>query len=186
MTFVTMEELGNYVQTVGITPQILSQANSIVESIAGDISVKSVTDEVVKLNSRNIGKLKNVREMLPLVSINSVKSRGRTPFGITEEMLPMDSIDVSEFGYVTYYGGCGLSQMIFHSNPSALLVSYTYGYAVVPDELKMATSVIASSLVKRKMDGLKQLTDYDMTFVWTDDSIVSSDLRTILMKYKGV
>ena len=33
MTFVTMEELGNYVQTVGITPQILSQANSIVESI---------------------------------------------------------------------------------------------------------------------------------------------------------
>ena len=69
MTFVTMEELGNYVQTVGITPQILSQANSIVESIAGDISVKSITDEVVKLNSRNIGKLKNVREMLPLVSI---------------------------------------------------------------------------------------------------------------------
>ena len=99
MTFVTMEELGNYVQTVGITPQILSQANSIVESIAGDISVKSVTDEVVKLNSKNIGKLKNVREMLPLVSISSVKSRGRTPFGITEEMLPMDSIDVSEFGY---------------------------------------------------------------------------------------
>ena len=76
--------------------------------------------------------------------------------------------------------------MIFHSKPSALLVSYTYGYAVVPDELKMVTSVIASSLVKRKMDGLKQLTDYDMTFVWTDDSIVSSDLRTILMKYKGV
>jgi len=57
---------------------------------------------------------------------------------------------------------------------------------VVPDELKMVTSVIASSLVKRKMDGLKQLTDYDMTFVWTDDSIISSDLRTILMKYKGV
>ena len=55
MTFVTMEELGNYVQTVGITPQILSQANSIVGSIVGDISVKSVTDEVVKLNNDREG-----------------------------------------------------------------------------------------------------------------------------------
>lgn len=186
MTFVTMEELGTYVPTVGITQQLLNQANSIVGSIVGDISTKSVTDEVVKLNSRNVGKLKNVREMLPLVSLESVKSRGRSPFGITEEQLSIDSVDISEFGYLTYYGSCGLSQAIFRYKPSQLLVSYTYGYTEVPDEIKMATSVIANGLVKRKLDGLKQLTDYDMTFVWADDSIVSSDIRDILMKYRGV
>ena len=50
----------------------------------------------------------------------------------------------------------------------------------------MATAVIANTLVKRSLDGLKQLTDYDMTFVWTDDSIIGSDIREILMKYIGV
>ena len=98
----------------------------------------------------------------------------------------MEYVDVDIYGYLTYYGVCGLSQQIFGYNPRQLLVSYTYGYDIIPDELKMATAVIASTLVKRSLDGLKQLTDYDMTFVWTDDSIIGSDIREILIKYIGV
>lgn len=186
MTYLTIEEVGTYVASAGITEQLLNQANSIVGSIVGNISRQQVTNELLTLNSKNMAKLKYINELSPLISIESIQTRGRGPFGITIEQIPLEYVDIDIYGYLTYYGGCGLSQQIFRYKPKQLLASYTYGYDTIPDELKMATAVIARTLVKRSLDGLKQLTDYDMTFVWTDDSIIGSDIREILMKYRGV
>lgn len=185
MIILTMEELATYCSPIGITQQILNQANSIVNSQIGDIFNKEIVDEPVKISQKKLtGKLSKISQVSPLIQINAVKAVTRSPFGMSTENIDIGSIYVNEYGYLEYFGYGGMCQTIFTANPYELLVSYTCGLQDVPEELKMACAGIAQAIAKRGMSGLKSLTDYDVQLAWTDDSIITYDIRQILLKYR--
>lgn len=185
MIYLTLADVPNYC-SVSVDQVALTQANIIIETYLGDIGEQQKVDEKVSLNRSNKGKLQKIKDNIPLVSIDSVKGQVRTPFGISEDDISTTNVDVDPYGYLVYYPGCGLNQMIFGGNINTLLVTYTYGYSEPPEDLKFACAAIAMNIAKRGTYGFKGLTDFDVQLQFLDDSIITSDIRMILNKYRGV
>ncbi len=183
MIFLTETEIPLYCEIPGITSNMVANASALIECYIGDISEKPKTETIV-LNRKNKGKLKYVPNELTAVSVIY-----RTPFGISEESIDISSITVDDYGYFELYGCTSVNQMIFGSRPSQLKISYTYGYAedAIPDDLKRCCAAIAQNIKKRGWgSNEKVLSDLDIRLELTNDSLINSDIRQILNKYRGV
>jgi hypothetical protein len=185
MIILTQSELSAYTSAT-IDDTVLNQANILINSYVGDIGKQQVSDERISLSGYAKPKLSKVKEYIPLVSVDILKTQLRTPFGLTTETIDTSRVYVDSFGYVDYYPDCGLGQMIFGGTPQTLLVTYTYGYTTAPDDLKLACAIIAQNIAKRGTFGANRVTDFDVTLQFLDDSIITSDVRRVLNKYRGV
>lgn len=184
MIYLDISEVAVYC-TIPIDETVLTQANLIVASYIGDIEKQSTTERL-RLNRNNRGKLSKIKDSVPLVSVDNITVQTRTAFGISNEAIDVNNVTVDNFGYLTYYQGASLMQQMFRGIANEISVTYTYGYDVAPNDLKLATGVIAQNIAKRGTFGNKSITDFDVQLQFLDDSVVTSDIRVILNKYRGV
>lgn len=186
MIFLTQSEVPKYCTVDVISDAVISQANLMVNSYLGNIGKQQQKNERISLNRNNRGKLSKIKENIPLISIDEVKSVIRTPFGMSSDVLDTSGVYVDNYGYFEFYQETGINQMIFGGNYDSLQITYTYGYETPPEELKVACALIAQNIAKRGTFGAKSITDFDVQLQFLDDSIITSDIRMILNKYRGV
>lgn len=181
----TAEELPKYC-SVSIDEATLTNANIIVQNVIGDLSKQSTVEEHVHFGKFKHPKLKHVQPFVPLISIDKVQTVTRTPFGLSKEEIPLETVFVGEEGYIHCMGMGSLANMLYGVRPSFFLIDYTWGYEEFPDDLKFAVSAVAQNIAKRGTYGLKSLSDFDVKLAFVDDSIVTNDIRNMLQKYRGV
>lgn len=185
MIYLKPEEVAAYC-VFSIDPVMLTQANQLVTTYIGDISKQQATNEQVLLNRNNKGKLQKVKEFIPLVSVDSVKTQCVTPFGISLDNTDASSVAIDPYGYLTYYMGLGINPLAYGRKVNSLLVTYTFGYDVIPEDIKVATGIIAQNIAKRGTFGATNITDFDVQLGFLNDSIITSDVIVVLNKYRGV
>lgn len=205
MKYLTLNEVSTYCTISGITQQIIDQASGLIDTFVGSIDKKQKV-EVIQSNNRSVGrlsmsnlsigglstgrtikgKLSQVRTNVPLVTIDSLRGVYKTMFGTTYETLATTDFYVDDQGHFTYYPSAGLNAIIYGATPVALEVTYTYGFTTPPEDLKLACSLICQNLARRGSFGAKSIQDFDVSLTFLDDSIITSDIRSILMRYRGV
>jgi hypothetical protein len=185
LIYLTEEEINVYCNIPGVDMNIVKYASILIESYLGDISEKQYTDTIA-LNRKNKGKLKSIKNNIPLVSIDEVKAITRTPLGIQEETLAPTDIEVNECGYFEYFQSNTFSMQLFNSTVSKLQIKYTVGYNGPPEDLKRACAMIAMGAKKRGFDELKSISDIDVKLEFANGSLITKDVLLILSRYKGV
>ena len=200
MKYLTLNEVSTYCTISGITQQIIDQASGLIDTFVGSLDKKQKV-EVIQANTRSVsrlsmgnlptartikGKLSQVRTNVPLVTIDLLRGVYKTMFGTTYETLSTTDFYVDDQGRFTYYPSMGLNSIIYGASPIALEVTYTYGYTTPPEDLKLACSLICQNLARRGSFGAKSIQDFDVSLTFLDDSIITSDIRSILMRYRGI
>lgn len=185
MIYLDASEVATYC-TMPIEQTVLTQANLIVESYIGDIGQQQKVNERIVLNRSNRSKLSKIKDNVPLISVDEVTAQTRTPFGISNEAIDVSNVVVDNYGYLTYYPGSSMMQQMFGGTTKEILVTYTYGWSTIPSDIKFATGVIAQNIAKRGTFGNKSIVDFDVQLQFLDDSVVTSDVRLVLQKYRGV
>jgi hypothetical protein len=197
MIYLTLNEATAYCTISGVTQQIINQASGLIDTYVGSLDKKQKT-EVVQANNKSInrlsvatgraikGKLSQVRTNVPLVTVDALRGVYKTMFGTTYETLSTTDFYVDDQGHFTYYPSIGLNSIIYGASPIALEVTYTYGYTTPPEDLKLACSLICQNLARRGSFGAKSIQDFDVSLTFLDDSIITTDIRSILMRYRGV
>ena len=200
MKYLTLNEVSTYCTISGITQQIIDQASGLIDTFVGSLDKKQKV-EVIQANTRSVsglsigslptaraikGKLSQVRTNVPLVTVDSLRGVYKTMFGTTYETLSTADFYVDDQGRFTYYPSMGLNSIIYGASPIALEVTYTYGYTTPPEDLKLACSLICQNLARRGSFGAKSIQDFDVSLTFLDDSIITSDIRSILMRYRGI
>ena len=204
MIYLTLQEISTYTTISGITQQVINQASGLIDTFVGTLDKKQKV-EVINVNNRSSGltmanmsigglatgrtlkgKLSQVRTNVPLVSIDTLRGVYKTMFGTTYETLATSDFYVDDQGHFSYYPSLGLNSIIYGATPVALEVTYTYGYTDAPEDLKLACGLICQNLARRGSFGAKSIQDFDVSLTFADDSIITSDIRSILMKYRGV
>lgn len=195
MIYLTLAEINDYCTIAGISQQIINQASGLMDIVVGPLDKKQKT-ETIQVNNRSMynptilkpikGRLSQLRANVPLVSVDLLRGVYRSAFGISYDSLETADFYVDEQGYFTYYPSMGLNSIIYGGLPTALEVTYTYGYDAAPEDLKLACGLICQNLARRGSFGAKSIQDFDVSLSFQDDSIITSDIRSILMKYRGV
>jgi hypothetical protein len=181
MIYLQASEINTYCNIPGVDENIVAYASTLIDSYIGDPEAKQYVEQITP-NKKNRGKLKH----LPIASINTLEAISKTPFGITYETLSVNDIYVDEYGYFEYIPGNSLNTLMFGVMPKALKITYTAGYASPPEDLKRACAMIAMQAKKRGFDPLKSISDLDVKLEFTQNSVITDDVRLILNKYKGV
>ena len=186
MIYLTESEINSYTSIPNVTMNEVNYASLLVDTYIGDISARQIV-ETVDLNRKNKGKLKNIKSNVPLVSIDEVNAITRNPFDPTPQYEPLNanSIDVDNLGYFQFYGYSTSNTRIFNLNISKLQIKYTVGFEEAPEELKICVGAIASNAKKRGIGGNeKTVSDLDVRLEFLNDSLINSDIRQILNKYR--
>jgi len=85
------------------------------------------------------------------------------------------------------YGYLQSTYNIFGTPVVALNVTYTFGYAAVPEEVKRACGMIAMNIAQlQTFTNLNNRSDLDTKIALSDPSLMTSDIRQLLSPYRGV
>lgn len=194
MNYLTDAEIATYCSTSGITSKDIRDASATIDSYAQrSYGVLTYTEQVSLTKRRGFakGKLRHY----PRVTIEEVTARVLKPTGITLVSYDPSSIyfDDEEFEYFTFVPqepsitpafAMTAPYELWHSpHPTSIIVKYTSGYEVIPEELKIATGMVADAIaINGGITIWKSKTNFDMTVVLSDkdDPIMSAGIRKIL------
>lgn len=192
MNYLDPSEYATYATEFVLDDSHVAIASKLIESYCGRSFGSTQTTQHVVLNKKYSGKLKNC----PIVSIDSAMSVARLASGKVSDVVDIDDIEVDSNGYFTYYGqvkgiypgwGAPTPSQIFGVRQSYLEITYTYGYAEVPEDIKFACGMVAQNISQAKQfAGVKEISDFDGRIAMFDDSFLPSDIRMILNKYRMV
>lgn len=182
MNYLTEEEIGKYCGlAAGVTMEHVAAASVLIDAYKGVPFCPTVRTERVDLNYRrrteeNRGRLVHY----PRISIDSVKAKARTPFGVQELDLGADSLefDGETSPYFSFYMP---QRMMFHAVPKTINVTYTSGYEEVPEDIKRVCGIIACNI--KQMGGIlrwKSRDDYDIKVTLGNDGVMSEEVKQII------
>jgi len=171
---------------VTVTDADVLYATGLINAIIGKTLEPTEATELVKLKKDDNGKLKYT----PVVSVTTVVGVNITPHGVTESDLPVASVYLmDDYGRFRFFAGMGINSMVWGS-PSNLKVTYNYGYATIPEDIKVVCGVIAKNIVKIDsiggLSGAKSIASLDFNIAMFDDRLFSSNELVMLQKYKVV
>lgn len=179
-----MAELTNY-----------EYALRLIEAYIGKpLTVQTATEPMVKLTKKGVGTLKN----LPVITITEVKGiqrRQQTQYGFVGNNVTETTIDpasiylIDDSGHFVVNLETSILAQIW-GQPDFYRITYTYGFATIPDEIEAVARIIESNILKKEemggLNGVKQISTLDFNVALFDDSLISSNELSILNKYKGV
>lgn len=185
MAYLNPTEYTQYCGDTAVSDADVAYATGLINAIIGKSLEPNEYTEVVKIKDCK-GKLKNT----PVVSITEVKGIGVSYNGIAESDLPVNSVYViDDYGHFMFFAGSGINSMVW-GVPSNLKIKYSYGYTVIPDDIKIVCGAIAKNIVKVDsiggISGAKSITSLDFSIAMFDDRLYSSNEQLILQKYKVV
>lgn len=189
--YLTEEEIISYCQLqAGVTMSDVIIASELINSFVGkSFEVKEVS-ESVKVNAKRRGKL----NYYPVVEIIEAKEFVITSIGITkQEVSPTDIyLDIESDGYFTYLGknspfahSFALCDDWNTSRDKKLEIKYKYGYAKIPEDIKMVCAMLAQNIRQmQSFAGISKLSTLDYTVQMANPSFFTDDMRLILNKYR--
>lgn len=180
MAYLTEEEIVKYCTVIpGVTTLEVEIASQLINGYKGRSYEPKEVTEMVQLNNKCRGKLKQT----PIIGIVKVYGYMQNMFGLSKEELAVNDIvlDPEGDGYFTYIGSGGINSIVFNSMPRSLEITYRTGYEVYPENLKIATAMLAQNIKQRSsFAGEKSINSLDFRVEMTDDSFFTSDIKMLL------
>lgn len=189
--YLTDEEILTYCTSqVGVNSSDVIIASHLIDGYLGKTFGVNEISETVNINQKQRGKLVHA----PVVEIKAITELVITPLGVTRQEISLDNLilDIENDGYFTYIAKSSPFAYSFMDNLCSqncrvrrLEVTYTYGYSVIPEDIKIVCSMLAQNI--RQMQtfaGFKKLNTLDYTVEMANPSFFTSDMRIILDKYR--
>lgn len=184
MNYLADDEILEYCTIIpDITPSIVKIATELINGYLGFSLAPLQHKESINLNKNGRGKLR----VTPIISIDTVKERIVSPyFGMSNEEVSPDSVilDVEGDGYFSYFAN-GINSTLYKTRPGSLEVTYTAGYTVIPEDIKIVCAMLAQHIKQRSSFGNeKAISTLDYRMELSDPSFLTPDMRMILDRYK--
>lgn len=180
MSFATPSDLAAYLQRAAFTAGAETTSAQLTLDIATAVVVERtgqtftvVTNDVITLDTHGDEDV-NLPQ-LPVTSVTSVTTRDRGSVTTTARTA---NIDYEVRGGRLRWVGAG-------TWPYEVTVTYTHGYATIPDDVKGATLAVAAE-IHANPEGLSQsaLDDSNDRHEWSEDSPAERMLKMVERRYK--
>ena len=188
--YLTDEEIPDYCDLLPVTKSQVVFASGIIDSFVGRVNGGSkfkafTSTETVRPNRRGVVKLKHT----PVISVDKVALQVPNAFCFTSDVeVPSDELYCDEYGYIQIPD---LHEMpvtpvnLYGRAPVALKVTYSYGYAEVPEAVKLACAMIAMNISQQGgFANIESATNLDARYSLTDPSVFTDDIRRMLVSYR--
>lgn len=190
--YLTEDEILTYCTSqAGVNISDVVIASQLIDGYLGKSFAVTEISETVKVNAKHRGKLKNS----PVIEVKSIVELVITPLGVTQQDIALDKLflDYENDGYFTYIANTSPFAYSFMDNcctnasrERCLKVTYTYGYDVIPEDIKIVCAMLAQNIRQmQSFAGFKRLTTLDYTVELANPSFFTNDMRIILNKYKA-
>lgn len=178
----------NRVPAVQVSDVII--ASNLIDGYLGFSFSESDTVETVKLNEKRRGRLKHY----PVLEVKSIKEVYASPVGLAKSDGDIEQFyqDAENDGYFYYYPKVNPFRMpMDFCSPFiprlSLEISYRYGYAEVPEEVKYVTAMLAQNIKQlATFAGAKRLNTLDYTVEMSNPSFFTDDMRAMLSPYRSI
>ena len=184
MAYLTTQEISDYCKSImGVTDYEVKIASTLIDAFLGHVLLEETYTDTITLNKKCRGKLTKS----PVTEIVEVKSITITPFGISESSVPNDSVYLDDdYGYFSYVD-TGMNYIVWGTKPNKLRVKYKAGLTSVPENVKIATGILAQNIKQKgSFSGMKEIQTLDYRVAFMDDSIFTREVITLLSPYRGV
>lgn len=182
MSYLTSDEIPIYCGlSTGVTMDQVEAASVLIDSYKGRSYGNTLHTEKVQLTRKHgsgctRGKLRH----FPRISVGSVTAKMCSPFGTDSIDCGVDCLefDDDESLYFTFEMPRSL---MFREIPKAVKVTYTSGYAVIPEAIKRATGILACNI--KQMGGVmrwKSRDDYDIKVTLGNEGVFTEEVKAIL------
>jgi hypothetical protein len=173
----------NYVSAgTTLTASLILRASSIIDGYCKrELAVKSYTERV-PLTDQQRGHL----SYFPVIAITALKGRPR--YGLTgsnifgpPQLEPITDLTILDCDHNIGSLWCGSS--IFGSAYSELEVTYTSGWAMIPDNVKVACGMIIDQLVNSNNSNVKTKKDFDFSIEYFGNKMITPEIGDLLSGY---
>lgn len=188
--YLTDEEIPDYCDLLPVTKSQVVFASGIIDSFVGRVNGGSkfkafIATETVRPNRRGVVKLAHT----PVISVNKVALQVPNAFRFTSDVeVPADELYCDESGYIQIPD---LNEMpvtpvnLYGRAPVALKITYSYGYAEIPEAVKLACAMIAMNISQQGgFANIESATNLDARYSLTDPSVFTDDIRRMLVSYR--
>ena len=182
MSYLTSDEIPIYCGlSAGVTMDHVEAASFLIDAYKGCSFEPSKHTEKVTLNyKRSSGETRGKLRHFPRISVGSVIAKMCSPFGTDSIDCGADCLefDDDESLYFTFEMPRSL---MFREMPKAVSVTYTSGYAVIPEAIKRATGILACNI--KQMGGVmrwKSRDDYDIKVTLGNEGVFTEEVKAIL------
>lgn len=188
--YLTDEEISEYCDLLPVTKSQVVFASGIIDSFVGRVNGGSkfkafTATETVRPNRRGVIKLKHT----PVISVDKVALQVPNAFRFTSDVeMPTDELYYDESGYLQFpdFNEMPVTPInLYGKAPVAFKISYSYGYAEVPEAVKMACAMIAMNISQQGgFANIESATNLDARYSLTDPSVFTDDIRRMLVSYR--
>ena len=188
--YLTDEEISEYCDLLPVTKSQVVFASGIIDSfvgrVNGDSKFKAFTaTETVRPNRRGVIKLNHT----PVISVDKVALQVPNAFRFTSDVeMPADELYYDESGYLQFpdFNEMPVTPInLYGKAPVAFKITYSYGYAEVPEAVKMACAMIAMNISQQGgFANIESATNLDARYSLTDPSVFTDDIRRMLVSYR--
>ena len=175
--YLTDEEIPDYCDLLPVTKSQVVFASGIIDSFVGRVNGGSkfkafIATETVRPNRRGVVKLAHT----PVISVNKVALQVPNAFHFTSDVeVPADELYCDESGYIQIPD---LNEMpvtpvnLYGRAPVALKITYSYGYAEIPEAVKLACAMIAMNISQQGgFANIESATNLDSRYSLTEHFI---------------
>lgn len=188
--YLTDEEISEYCDLLPVTKSQVVFASGIIDSFVGRVNGGSkfkafTATETVRPNRRGVIKLKHT----PVISVDKVALQVPNAFRFTSDVeMPTDELYYDETGYLQFpdFNEMPVTPInLYGKAPVAFKITYSYGYAEVPEAVKMACAMIAMNISQQGgFANIESATNLDARYSLTDPSVFTDDIRRMLVSYR--
>ena len=166
-----------------VTSEIIAKAEMLIDSYCGGSLTSTSATEVVKINRKNIGHLNHNM----VTSITTANAKYITPAGMTSSEVDTANIMFDEEGNIEYLNFASPLSINAYLGYQlyGLEITYVHGLETIPTDLKRITAMIAQNILQNgDYSGAKTKSGLDFNVMMFDDSVLPSDIRMALNKYR--
>ena len=182
MSYLTSDEIATYCGlSTGVTMDHVEAASALIDAYKGCSFAPTKHTEHVTLNyKRSSGDTRGKLKHFPRIEVGTVTAKTRSPFGSETIAIDSDSLEFDDDESL-YFTFTMPRSMMFREVPKAVSVTYTSGYAVIPEAVKRATGILACNI--KQMGGVmrwKSRDDYDIKVTLGNDGVFTEEVKAIL------
>lgn len=188
--YLTDEEISEYCDLLPVTKSQVVFASGIIDSFVGRVNGGSkfkafTATETARPNRRGVIKLNHT----PVISVDKVALQVPNAFRFTSDVeMPADELYYDESGYIQFpdFNEMPVTPInLYGKAPVAFKITYSYGYAEIPEAVKMACAMIAMNISQQGgFANIESATNLDARYSLTDPSVFTDDIRRMLVSYR--
>lgn len=175
-----------YVSTgITLTDQLILRASNIIDGYCKrKITVESYTERI-PLTELQRGHL----SYYPVVNITSIKGRPKYDFTGTNMFGPPMFVIITDLTILDVnkdIGALWCGSSIIGIPYTELEVTYTSGWATIPDNVKLACGMLIDQLVSSNNSNVKSKKDFDSSIEYFANSMITPEIANLLSEVKIV